>query len=45
MQGVYQWLELLVGPGQPPAESIRVMIGRDLDAAELNREWDECRAR
>jgi G3E family GTPase len=45
IQGVYQWLELQVGRGQPPAESLLVMIGRDLDGAELNREWEECHAR
>lgn len=45
IQGVYQWLELQLGTGQPPAESILVMIGRDLDAAELHREWEDCRAR
>ena len=38
-QGVYQWLEL--GPSElaPPAESGLVIIGRGLDAGELDRGW------
>ena len=38
-QGVHQFLEL--GPGRDPApeESVLVLIGRDLDADELERGW------
>jgi len=44
VQGVYQWLELGPGEGSPPAESVLVLIGRDLDPDELRRGWDTCRA-
>jgi G3E family GTPase len=44
VQSVAQWLEL--GPhGAPaPAESLMVVIGRNLDAAELERGFAACRA-
>ena len=45
VQGVYQWVELRQGQETAPAESVLVLIGRNLDAAELQREWAECRAR
>lgn len=45
VQGVYQWVELRQGQETAPAESLLVLIGRNLDAAELQREWTECRAR
>ncbi len=45
VQGVYQWLELQPGPGEAPNESVLVLIGRDLDADELTREWTDCQAR
>lgn len=40
VQAVYQWLE--IGPGEEPApgSSVLVVIGRDLDAGELQRGWD-----
>lgn len=46
VQAVYQVLEL--GPSEehaPPEESLLVVIGRDLDQAELERGWAACRAR
>jgi len=45
VQGVYQWVELRQGHAAAPAESVMVLIGRNLDAAELQREWADCRAR
>jgi G3E family GTPase len=42
IQGVYQWLEVRRGAGEPPAASALVLIGRHLDEAELSREWAEC---
>jgi G3E family GTPase len=45
VQGVYQWVELLQGHEAAPAESVLVLIGRNLDAEELQREWADCRAR
>jgi G3E family GTPase len=45
VQGVYQWVGLRQGHEAAPAESVMVLIGRDLDAAELQREWADCRAR
>ncbi len=45
VQGVYQWLELQSGPGKAPEESVLVLIGRNLDAEELTREWTDCQAR
>jgi G3E family GTPase len=45
VQGVYQWVELRQGQETAPAESVLVLIGRNLDAAELQREWADCRAR
>ena len=36
-EAVYQWLELGPGDGAPPEESRLVLIGRDLDEAELQR--------
>jgi G3E family GTPase len=45
IQGVYQWLEVRLEAGEPPAASTLVLIGRHLDAEQLNREWAECIAR
>jgi G3E family GTPase len=45
VQGVYQWLELQSGSVKAPEESILVLIGRNLDAGELTREWRDCQAR
>jgi G3E family GTPase len=45
IQGVYQWLEVRQGAGEPPAASALVVIGRHLDAAELHHAWAECIAR
>jgi G3E family GTPase len=42
IQGVYQWLEVRQEVGEPPAVSILVLIGRDLDEAEIRREWADC---
>jgi G3E family GTPase len=42
IQGVYQWLEVRLGAGDPPASSALVLIGRHLDAEELRRGWAEC---
>jgi G3E family GTPase len=42
IQGVYQWLEMRQGAGEPPTASALVLIGRHLDTAELSREWAEC---
>jgi G3E family GTPase len=42
IQGVYQWLEVRQGAGEPPAASALVLIGRHLDAAELRRAWADC---
>ena len=43
-QGVYRFVELREGPGEAPDESVLVLIGRYLDAAEIQREWEDCRA-
>lgn len=45
VQGVYQWLELRQGREVAPEESRMVLIGRNLDTAELQREWEDCQAR
>jgi G3E family GTPase len=45
IQGVYQWLEVRRGAGEPPAASVLVLIGRHVDAEELRRGWAECIAR
>ena len=45
VQGVYQWLELRRGQEAAPDESVLVLIGRNLDAEELQREWADCHAR
>ncbi len=45
VQGVYQWMEVREGRGKAPAESVLVLIGRDLDRDEIGREWKDCRAR
>lgn len=45
VQGVYQWVELREGLAAAPAESVLVLIGRNLDAADLQREWMDCQAR
>lgn len=39
IQGVHQWLELSVSDASAPEESILVVIGRNLDEAELRRGW------
>ena len=39
VQGVRQWLELTPAEGDPPEESVLVLIGRTLDRAELERGW------
>ena len=44
-QGIYRFVELREGPGAAPDESVLVLIGRHLDAAEIQREWEDCRAR
>ncbi len=44
VQGVYQMLELGPGEGPPPAESVVVLIGRDLDRAELEAGFARCLA-
>jgi G3E family GTPase len=40
VQGTYQVLELGPGPGEPPASSALVLIGRGLDQAEVQRGWE-----
>lgn len=45
VQGVYQWVEVRQGADMAPEESVLVLIGRNLDAAELQREWADCYAR
>jgi G3E family GTPase len=45
IQGVYQWLEVRQGAGEPPAISALVLIGRHLDADEIRRAWADCLAR
>jgi G3E family GTPase len=42
IQGVYQWLEVRLGAGEPPTASVLVLIGRHLDAEALRRAWAEC---
>jgi G3E family GTPase len=42
VQGVYRWVSLRKGPGQAPEESVLVLIGRHLNADEINREWRQC---
>lgn len=42
VQGMYEWLELGPGDGPAPRESVLVLIGRDLDPAELARGWRAC---
>ena len=37
--GVYQWLELGPGAFDPPLTSAVLLIGRGLDAAEIERAW------
>jgi len=44
VQGTYQVLELGPGPEEPPAESVLVLIGRNLDEGEVRRGWDATRA-
>lgn len=39
VQGVHQWLELSPLDREPPAESVLVIIGRNLDRGELERGW------
>jgi hypothetical protein len=38
-------VELRQGHEAAPAESVLVLIGRHLDAEELQREWADCQAR
>lgn len=38
-QGIYQWLELGPEDGPPPQTSEFVIIGRDLNEAEIGRGW------
>ncbi len=45
VQGVYQWVELRQGQEVAPEESVLVLIGRNLDGTELQREWADCYAR
>ena len=45
IQGVYQWLEVRQEAGEPPAESVLVLIGRYIDTEEIRREWADCIAR
>jgi G3E family GTPase len=45
IQGVYQWLEVRRGAGEPPAVSALVLIGRHLDAEKIRRAWADCIAR
>jgi G3E family GTPase len=42
IQGVYQWLEVRQAVGEPPATSVLVLIGRNLDAEAIRRAWAEC---
>lgn len=39
VQGVYRWLEASDEPGEAPATSRLVLIGRDLDVDEIHRGW------
>lgn len=39
IQGVYRWLEVTEASGPPPEQSRLVLIGRDLDEAEVRRGW------
>ncbi len=39
VQAVWQWLELGPGPGELPLRSTLVILGRDLDEAEIRRAW------
>ncbi|QDV06345.1 putative GTP-binding protein YjiA [Planctomycetes bacterium Poly30] len=39
IQGVYRWLEVTDGEGEAPERSQLVLIGRDLDEAEIRRGW------
>ena len=45
IQGVYQWLEVRQESGEPPVESVLVLIGRNIDTEEIRREWADCIAR
>jgi G3E family GTPase len=45
IQGVYQWLEVRQEAGEPPAESVLVLIGRYMDTEEIRRAWADCIAR
>jgi G3E family GTPase len=42
IQGVYQWLEVRQEAGEPPAESVLVLIGRHLNEEDLRRAWAAC---
>lgn len=39
VQGIYQWVEFRPEVGKVPEDSVLVLIGRDLDHAELHRGW------
>jgi G3E family GTPase len=42
VQGVYKWVSLRKSPGLAPDESVLVLIGRHLQAEEIEREWRQC---
>ena len=43
VQGVYQFLEIGPSEAEAPARSTLVLIGRELDAEQIQRGWDACR--
>jgi G3E family GTPase len=40
VQGIYQWTELRPTEREAPKESVFVIIGRDLDAEQIQRGWE-----
>lgn len=44
-QGVYKWVTLYKGSGAAPVESVLVLIGRHLNADDIQREWADCVSR
>jgi len=40
VQGVHQWLEIGPGQGDPPPDSVVVLIGRGFDREALQRGWE-----
>lgn len=42
VQGMYEWLELAASEEPAPAESVLVIIGKNLDEDELRRGWAAC---